>query len=91
MRRYAPALVEAVKEVGGLEEISHVRVRDVIGPNSDFVNQFGTFPRAFKDILAEAGAELAKQNEENIRQVLVEEFEVQSTPKNALMLQLLAG
>jgi predicted dehydrogenase len=91
MRRYASAFVEAVKEVGGLEQISHVRVRDVIGPNSNFVNQSGTFPRSFQDIPEAISAELAKRNEENIRQALVEEFKVPNTPENSLKLQLLGG
>jgi predicted dehydrogenase len=91
MRRYAPAFVEAVAEIGGVDQISHVRVRDVIGPNSDFVNQSGTFPKVFKDIPEIASKELANRNAENIQQALVEEFEVRNTPENSLMLQLLAG
>lgn len=91
MRRYAPAFVEAVKEVGGLDEISHVRVRDVIGPNSDFINQSGTYPKTFNDVPQAASTELDKLNDENVQQALVEEFNVQNTPTNALMLQLLAG
>jgi hypothetical protein len=91
MRRYASAFVEAVKEVGGLEQISHVRVRDVIGPNSNFVNQSGTFPKSFQDVPEATSAELAKRSEENIRQALVEEFKVPNTPENSLKLQLLGG
>jgi predicted dehydrogenase len=37
MRRYASAFVEAVNQIGGLEQIQYARVRDIIGPNSFFV------------------------------------------------------
>ena len=39
MRRYAPAFVQAVEHVRGLEKINYVRVRDIIGQNSQFVEQ----------------------------------------------------
>ncbi|CAM3377763.1 Gfo/Idh/MocA family oxidoreductase [Paenibacillus lupini] len=39
MRRYAPAFVQAVKEIGGIEHIGYARIRDIIGPNSFFVRQ----------------------------------------------------
>ncbi|CAG8922224.1 unnamed protein product [Penicillium salamii] len=44
MRRYAPAFLDAVKEIGGMDKILYARVRDIIGPNSTFVEQSGTFP-----------------------------------------------
>jgi predicted dehydrogenase len=37
MRRYAAAFVEAVKEIGGFDQILYARVRDIIGPNRLFV------------------------------------------------------
>jgi predicted dehydrogenase len=37
MRRYAASFVEAVKEIGGLDNIAYARVRDIIGPNHFFV------------------------------------------------------
>ena len=49
MRRYAAAFVDAVKEVGSIEQIRYARVRDIIGPNSVFVAQSGTYPRTFND------------------------------------------
>ncbi|WP_042170969.1 Gfo/Idh/MocA family protein [Paenibacillus gorillae] len=39
MRRYAAAFEEAVKEIGGFDNIHYIRVRDIIGPNSFFVQQ----------------------------------------------------
>jgi len=37
MRRYAASFVEAVKEIGGFDNIQYARVRSIIGPNSFFV------------------------------------------------------
>lgn len=39
MRRYAPAFIEAAKQVKELEKINYARVRDIIGQNSQFVDQ----------------------------------------------------
>src|SRR5256885_2773295 len=39
MRRFAPAFVEAFEHVRGLEKINYARVRDIIGPNAQFVIQ----------------------------------------------------
>ncbi|ANY65496.1 oxidoreductase [Paenibacillus sp. BIHB 4019] len=50
MRRYAPALEAAVKEIGGLEKVLYARVRDIIGPNDFFVSQSGTYPKRFTDV-----------------------------------------
>ncbi len=91
MRRYASAFLEAVQEVGGLQKIQYARVRDIIGPNSDFVNQSGTFPKRFCDIAQADTDELARRDEEMVQQALREEFGVQVTPSSKLMLQLLGG
>lgn len=47
MRRYASAFTDAIKEIGGLDKILYARVRDIVGPNSIFVGQLGTFPKTF--------------------------------------------
>jgi predicted dehydrogenase len=39
MRRYAPAFVEAVQRVRALEKINYARVRDILGQNTQFVEQ----------------------------------------------------
>jgi predicted dehydrogenase len=39
MRRYAPAFVEAVRQLPTLGPIKYARVRDIIGQNSQFVEQ----------------------------------------------------
>ncbi|RGP76907.1 myo-inositol 2-dehydrogenase [Fusarium longipes] len=50
MRRYAAPFEDAVREIGGMDKILYARVRDIIGPNSYFVKQSGTFPQKFTDI-----------------------------------------
>jgi len=49
MRRYAPALKQAIELVGGHDNIEYARIRDIIGPNAFFIHQSGTFPLAFSD------------------------------------------
>ncbi len=53
MRRFAPAFLEAVEQVRTLEKINYVRVRDIIGQNSQFINQSSVVLRP-KDIPEEA-------------------------------------
>jgi predicted dehydrogenase len=91
MRRYASAFLEAVQEVGGLSKIQYARVRDIIGPNSDFVSQSGTFPKRFCDMAQADSDQLVRRDEEMAQQALKEEFGVQVTPSSKLMLQLLGG
>ncbi|KZT34606.1 NAD(P)-binding protein [Sistotremastrum suecicum HHB10207 ss-3] len=50
MRRYAPAFEQAVEIVTKMKNISYVRVRDIIGKNSLFIDQSGSYPLAFDDI-----------------------------------------
>ncbi|PWW77521.1 NAD(P)-binding protein [Tuber magnatum] len=64
MRRYAAVVGDAVAEIGGREKIIYARVRDIIGPNSTFVGQSGTFPREFSDYKPEDVSELAKRAED---------------------------
>ncbi|GAA5875249.1 hypothetical protein JCM8547_006879 [Rhodosporidiobolus lusitaniae] len=57
MRRYAGAFQVMKEEVKKLKSISFVSVRDIIGMNSFFVDQSGTFPKAFTDFPADANAD----------------------------------
>ncbi|GAA5829070.1 hypothetical protein JCM11251_004114 [Rhodosporidiobolus azoricus] len=57
MRRYAVAYERFKEEVAALKKIDYVTVRDIIGMNSFFVNQSGTFPQAFTDFPPEASAD----------------------------------
>ena len=88
MRRYAPALAAALREIGA-SEIKYARVRDLIGPNPHFVAQSGTFPQRFVDIAA-ADVEALKAAEADIeRQALETEFAVPMTEENRGFLYML--
>ncbi len=60
MRRYAPALVQAIKQVRALEKINYARVRDIIGQNAQFVEQSSVVLRP-KDIPQEAMRDRAER------------------------------
>lgn len=45
MRRFAPAFLDAIAEVGQLEKINFVRIRDIIGRNRIFIDQSSTVIR----------------------------------------------
>lgn len=85
MRRYAAAFVDAVKEVGSIEQIRYARVRDIIGPNSVFVGQSGTFPKTFNDYRDADSEALRKKTAEDIDQALQTELGVAVTPETDLM------
>ncbi len=91
MRRYAPAFLEAVQEVGGLGQVHYARVRDIIGPNSTFVNQSGTYPKKFSDIAQPDSDELVKRGDDMVQQALTAEFGVEVTPASTMMLRILGG
>ncbi|GAA6041310.1 hypothetical protein JCM8097_001332 [Rhodosporidiobolus ruineniae] len=61
MRRYAAAYGRFKEEVKALKSISYVTVRDIIGMNSFFVNESGTFPKAFTDFPAAANEDRASR------------------------------
>lgn len=90
-RRYAPAFLDAVKEVGGLEEIQYARVRDIIGLNSQFVNQSGTFPKKFTDFSKEDTRELLERDDEIVREALESDYDVKATLESMEMLKLLGS
>ncbi|KAI1088322.1 hypothetical protein F5B19DRAFT_432297 [Rostrohypoxylon terebratum] len=91
MRRFASAFVDAVKEVGGIEKILYARVRDIIGPNSVFVDQSGTFPQKFSDYSASDTEDRLKREDDIQRQALEKEFGVPVTPESKRMLRVLGG
>ncbi|TQN71913.1 Myo-inositol 2-dehydrogenase [Colletotrichum shisoi] len=91
MRRFATAFTDAVEEVGGMDKIQYARVRDIIGPNSTFVDQSGTFPLKFSDY-SEADTNDRLEREEDIfEQALGKEFGVPVTPNSQTMLRILGG
>jgi predicted dehydrogenase len=89
-RRYAEAFLDAVKEVGGMDKIQYARVRDIIGPNSTFVSQSGTFPQKFMDFRKEDTAEMIGKDEEMMRYALEHDYGVKVTPESMDMARLLA-
>lgn len=91
MRRYAPAFLDAVKEVGGMENITYVRVRDIIGPNATFVDQSCKFPRRFLDFSElDSPDRLAREND-IYEQALSKEFGLKITPETQRMLRVLGA
>jgi predicted dehydrogenase len=91
MRRYATAFLDAVQEVGGLEKVLYARVRDIVGPNSAFVSQSGTYPAKFSDFPEAATQDMVKRDAAMEEQALGNEFGVPVTPRSRRMLRLLGG
>lgn len=91
MRRFATAFLDAVDEVGGMGQIQYARVRDIIGPNSIFVGQSGTYPRRSNDITEDDIQDRQKREADIFQQALGEEFDIPVTPESQRMLRLLGG
>ena len=91
MRRYAAAFLDAVKEVGGIDKILYARVRDIIGPNSVFVGQSGTFPIAFTDFRAEDTKEMQARTAAFLDQALMQELGIAVTPATTAMWRNIAS
>lgn len=89
MRRYAAAFEDAVKEVGSIEQVRYARVRDIIGPNSVFIEQSGTFPRTFRDYRKEDSEALQRKTSEDIEQALQAELGVRVTKETDTMWHML--
>jgi len=90
-RRYAEAFLDAVKEVGGLEKIQYARVRDIIGQNSQFVDQSGTFPLKFTDFAKEDSEEMFQKDDEMVKEALNKDYGIPVTPEAMRMVRLLGG
>lgn len=90
MRRYAAAFIDAVKEVGSIGQIRYARVRDIIGPNSVFVEQSGTHPRTFSDYREEDSEALRKKTLGDMEQALQAELGVSVTKETEIMWQMLS-
>ena len=80
MRRYTSAFIDAVKEIGSFDQVCYARVRDIVGPNSNFVGQSGTFPKVFSDYRAEDVKELSDRTNEFLEQALTAELGIPVTP-----------
>ncbi|KAE8141901.1 hypothetical protein BDV38DRAFT_174832 [Aspergillus pseudotamarii] len=90
MRRYAAAFVDAVKEVASIEQIRYARVRDIIGPNSVFVAQSGTYPRTFNDYREADSEALRTKIHDDMEQALHAELGITVTKETAMMWEMLS-
>ena len=90
MRRYAAAFEDAVKEVRSIGQIRYARVRDIIGPNSVFIAQSGTYPRTFNDYREEDSEALRKKTHNDIEQALQAELGVAVTKERDMMWHMLS-
>jgi predicted dehydrogenase len=91
MRRFATAFLEAVQEVGGMDRILFARVRSIIGPNSNFVNQSGTYPRKFSDYRPADTEDSQRRRADMFRRALEDEFKVAHTDAAARQLWILGS
>jgi len=89
MRRYAPALETFLREVPTMNEIKFVRVRAIIGPNTAFVGQSGTFPLRFTDYPGEASVERTLAGDALLREVYPNHDEI--TPTMTRFCRFLGG
>jgi hypothetical protein len=89
MRRYAPSFVNAFKrEMATIPKILYARSRDIIGPNSHFISQSGTFPVRSTDFPPEAG----KKRTDVLDILFTEAFDGQEiTPVKQLYCRFLGG
>ncbi|KAI9709150.1 MAG: hypothetical protein M1820_003597 [Bogoriella megaspora] len=90
MRRYAAAFNDAVKEVRSIGQIRYARVRDIIGPNSVFIAQSGTYPRTFSDYHEEDSEALRTKTHNDIEQALQAELGIPVTKETEMMWQMLS-
>jgi hypothetical protein len=83
MRRYAAGFLDAIREIGSLDQIQYARVRDVVGPNSSFVGQSGTFPKVFSDYKPEDSKDLTSRTDQFLQQALTKELGIPVGPDTA--------
>ena len=85
MRRYAAAFIDAVKEIGGMDQILYATVRDIIGNNDFFVSQSGMFYKAFSDFSEEDSEHRKKTVHEQNRQGLEVDLGIPLTESSEAM------
>ena len=91
MRRYAPAYLDALQEIGGSEKVHYARVRGIVGPNSSFIGQSGTFPKGFRDFRPEDTKDLTSKTNDLLEQALTKELHIANNPASALMWRCLGS
>ncbi|KAF2149169.1 NAD(P)-binding protein [Myriangium duriaei CBS 260.36] len=90
MRRYAAAFEDAKKEVETIGQIRYARVRDIIGPNSVFIGQSGTYPRTFSDYSAEDSEALHQKVQDDMKQALEVELGIAVTNETTMIWEMLS-
>ena len=65
--------------------------KDIIGPNSAFVGQSGTYPKKWSDFQQEAAAKMHKTEEEMVKIALVSDCGVGATEETMPLFRLLTG
>ena len=85
MRRYATAFVDAVEEIGGMDQIRYATVRDIIGRNELFIPQSGMFYKTFSDFSKEDTEERTKTVKEQNRQGLEVDLGIPVTDASEMM------
>jgi hypothetical protein len=64
-------------------------VLDIIGPNSTFVSQSGTFPQKFMDFKKEDTDEMTSKDDEIMKEALTNDYGVEPTPHAMAMARFL--
>ena len=91
MRRYATAFLDAVKEIGGMDQIRYATVRDMIGRNEFFTAQSGAFPKYFTDYSLEVSEGKKRAVDDMYRRGLEEDLGIPITQQSAAMWALLGN
>lgn len=91
MRRYAPSLTAFRREISTIDSIKYARVRDIIGPNSYFIDQSGSYSTKFSD---DIGAAMDQERKDRLRKLLEQAWEIpydQLSPARRDYCRLLGG
>jgi predicted dehydrogenase len=91
MRRYATAFIDAVKEIGGMDQVRYATVRDIIGKNDLFIPQSGMFYKAFSDFSEGDLDEKKQTSDEQNRQGLEVDLDIPLTEASVAMWTLVGN
>lgn len=91
MRRYATAFIDAVKEIGGMDQIRYATVRDIIGQNDLFIPQSGMFNKTFGDFSPEDSKDRRETLHEQNRQGLEIDLNISLTEASEAMWTLIGN
>nr|XP_019049572.1 hypothetical protein I302_03361 [Kwoniella bestiolae CBS 10118]OCF28502.1 hypothetical protein I302_03361 [Kwoniella bestiolae CBS 10118] len=93
MRRYAHAFLRVKEMIGNLPKgsINYVRVRDIIGWNSQWVDQCAHFPVKFSDFPAQANEERLELNRQQFEQAIGDKASSPLDKKTYFVLNVLAS